>query len=66
MRPFPKRETPMPVIVLFRWLIFRIMFGAGGSNAWGCRLKWYSTLLSLETQPLMALSRWFHFAPFYF
>jgi hypothetical protein len=29
MRPFPKRAPPMPVIVLFRWLIFRIMLGAG-------------------------------------
>src|SRR5579875_165967 len=29
MRPFPKRETPFPIIILFRWLIFRIMLGAG-------------------------------------
>src|SRR6201999_2372521 len=29
MRPFPRRETPMPIILLFRWLIFRIMLGSG-------------------------------------
>src|SRR3984957_14150979 len=28
-RPFPRREPPFPVIILFRWLICRIMFGAG-------------------------------------
>src|SRR6478752_7166207 len=28
-RPFPKRAPPMPIIVLFRWLIFRIMLGSG-------------------------------------
>ena len=28
-RPFPKREPPTPIIVLFRWLICRIMLGAG-------------------------------------
>ena len=27
-RPFPKREPPLVMIWLFRWLIFRIMFGA--------------------------------------
>jgi hypothetical protein len=26
-RPFPKYAPPMPVIILFRWLIFRIMLG---------------------------------------
>src|SRR5690349_12552295 len=24
MRPFPKRPPPIPIIVLFRWLVFRI------------------------------------------
>src|SRR5207245_8148416 len=28
-RPFPRYEPPVPVIVLFRWLTFRIMLGAG-------------------------------------
>src|SRR5207245_2218664 len=39
MRPFPLREPPLPIIILFRWLIFRIMLGAGlikirGDEAW--------------------------------
>ena len=66
MRPFPKRETPMPIIILFRWLIFRIMFGAGmikirGDEVWrnGTALYYH-----FETQPLAGpLSRWFHFLP---
>lgn len=66
MRPFPKRATPMPVIGLFRWLIFRIMFGAGmikwrGDAVWrnGTALYYH-----FETQPLAGpLSRWFHFLP---
>ena len=66
MRPFPKRPPPMPVIGLFRWLIFRIMFGAGmikirGDEVWrnGTALYYH-----FETQPLAGpLSRWFHFLP---
>lgn len=66
MRPFPKRAPPMPVIGLFRWLIFRIMFGAGmikwrGDAVWrnGTALYYH-----FETQPLAGpLSRWFHFLP---
>ena len=66
MRPFPKRATPMPVIILFRWLVFRIMFGAGmikwrGDAVWrnGTALYYH-----FETQPLAGpLSRWFHFLP---
>ena len=66
MRPFPKRAPPMPVIVLFRWLTFRIMFGAGmikirGDEVWrnGTALYYH-----FETQPLAGpLSRWFHFLP---
>jgi len=65
-RPFPKRAPPMPVIILFRWLIFRIMFGAGliklrGDEVWrnGTALYYH-----FETQPLPGpLSRWFHFLP---
>ncbi len=39
MRPFPRRAPPVPVIVLFRWLIFRIMLGSGmikirGDDVW--------------------------------
>ncbi len=66
MGPFPKRAPPMLVIGLFRWLIFRIMLGAGmiklrGDEAWrnGTALYYH-----FETQPLPGpLSRWFHFLP---
>ena len=66
MRPFPKRAPPMPVIGLFRWLIFRIMLGAGmikirGDEVWrnGTALYYH-----FETQPMPGpLSRWFHFLP---
>lgn len=66
MRPFPKRPAPLPIIVLFRWLIFRIMIGAGliklrGDEIWrrGTALYYH-----FETQPIPGpLSRWFHFLP---
>ena len=66
MRPFPRRETPMPIIILFRWLIFRLMLGAGlikirGDEIWrnGTALYYH-----FETQPIPGpLSRWFHFLP---
>ena len=66
LRPFPKRPTPLPIIVLFRWLIFRIMVGAGliklrGDEIWrnGTALYYH-----FETQPIPGpLSRWFHFLP---
>ena len=65
-RPFPKREPPLLVIILFRWLICRIMFGAGliklrGDEVWrnGTALYYH-----FETQPMPGpLSRWFHFLP---
>lgn len=52
--------------MLFRWLIFRIMFGAGmiklrGDEVWrnGTALYYH-----FETQPMPGpLSRWFHFLP---
>lgn len=66
MRPFPKRPPPLPVIVLFRWLAFRIMLGAGliklrGDDLWrnGTALYYH-----FETQPIPGpLSRMFHFLP---
>ena len=66
LRPFPKRGPPILIIGLFRWLIFRIMLGAGlikirGDEAWrnGTALYYH-----FETQPLAGpLSRWFHFLP---
>lgn len=66
MRPFPKHAPPVLIILLFRWLIFRIMMGAGliklrGDEMWrnGTALYYH-----FETQPLPGpLSRWFHFLP---
>ena len=66
MRPFPKRETPFTIIVLFRWLILRIMLGAGliklrGDEVWR---KGTALFYHFETQPLPGpLSRWFNFLP---
>jgi hypothetical protein len=66
MRPFPKHAPPIAIIILFRWLIFRIMLGAGmikfrGDATWrnATALYYY-----FETQPIPGpLSRWFHFLP---
>lgn len=66
MRAFPKRSPPMPIIILFRCLTFRIMLGAGlikvrGDEVWrnGTALYYH-----FQTQPLPGpLSRWFHFFP---
>ena len=66
LRPFPKRPPPLFIIILFRWLIFRIMFGAGlikfrGDATWrnATALYYY-----FETQPIPGpLTRWFHFLP---
>lgn len=66
MRPFPKRETPLPIIILFRWLICRIMLGAGLIKLRGDKIWRNGTALyyHFETQPLPGpLSRWFHFLP---
>ncbi|HEY1794029.1 MAG TPA: lipase maturation factor family protein [Opitutaceae bacterium] len=65
-RPFPRRAPPVAVIWLMRWLVFRVMFGAGlikirGDPAWRnlTALRYY-----FETQPIPnPLSRWFHFLP---
>ena len=66
MRPFPKRPPPMIIIILFRWLIFRIMLGSGL-----IKLRWdvnwrngTALYYHFETQPIPGpLSRWFHFLP---
>lgn len=66
LRPFPKYEPPFAVIVLFRWLIFRIMFGAGLIKLRGDTIWKNATALyyHFETQPIPGpLSRWFHFLP---
>jgi hypothetical protein len=66
MRPFPKRPPPFPIIVLFRWLVCRIMLGAGLIKFRGDEIWRNSTALyyHFETQPLPGpFSRWFHFLP---
>lgn len=66
LRPFPRRAPPMLVIVLFRWLIFRIMLGAGLIKIrWDSAWRDASALqYHFETQPIPGpLSRWFHFLP---
>lgn len=66
MRPFPRTAPPMQIIILFRWLIFRIMLGAGlikirGDVNWRIGTALYH---HFETQPIPGpLSRWFHFLP---
>jgi Lipase maturation factor len=65
-RAFPRREPPAVIIWLFRWLIFRIMLGAGlikirGDTVWRDLTALY---YHFETQPIPnPLSRWFHFLP---
>jgi hypothetical protein len=68
-RPFPRRPPPFVAILLFRWLAFRIMLGAGlikirGDQCWRdltCLVHHY------ETQPIPnPLSRTYHFMPLWF
>jgi hypothetical protein len=66
LRPFPRYAPPLPIIILFRWLIFRIMLGAGLIKIRGDEIWRNSTALfyHFETQPIPGpLSRWFHFLP---
>ncbi|MFI5157105.1 MAG: lipase maturation factor family protein, partial [Chitinophagales bacterium] len=66
MRPIPNHPPPLPIIGLFRWLIFRIMLGAGlikirWDEGWR---NWTALYYHFETQPIPGpLSRWFHFMP---
>ena len=65
-RPFPRRRPPPVVILLFRWLIFRIMVGAGmikirGDQCWRDLTCLY---YHYETQPNPnPFSRVLHFEP---
>lgn len=69
-RPFPRRAPPILIIWLFRWLIFRIMLGAGlikwrGDSCWRELTALY---YHYETQPvpnplgplLHFMPKWFH------
>jgi Lipase maturation factor len=65
-RPFPRRPPPVVVVWLFRWLVFRIMLGAGLIKLRGDPCWRDLTCLDFhyETQPLPnPLSRAFHFLP---
>jgi hypothetical protein len=68
-RPFGRRAPPKLVIWLFRWLIFRIMLGAGliklrGDPCWRDLTCLY---YHYETQPIPnPLSWWLHFRPHWF
>jgi hypothetical protein len=65
-RPFPSRASPVVVIWLFRWLIFRVMLGAGLIKIRGdpCWRDLTALFYYFETQPIPnPLSRLFHFLP---
>lgn len=68
-RPFPRRPPPVLVFWLYRWLIWRIMLGAGliklrGDACWRDLTALY---YHYETQPIPnPFSRWLHFAPRWF
>lgn len=69
LRPFPKHAPPIVVFWLYRWLIFRIMLGAGliklrGDPCWRDLTCLY---YHYETQPIPnPISYWLHFRPHWF
>ena len=68
-RPFPSRPPPTVVIWLFRWLIFRIMLGAGLVKLRGdpCWRDFTCLYYHYETQPIPNPLSWYaHFAPRWF
>jgi Lipase maturation factor len=65
-RPFPRRAPPLIVIWLLRWLILRIMLGAGLIKLRGDPCWRDLTCLDyhFETQPIPSpLTPWFHALP---
>ena len=68
-RPFPRHAPPVVVFWLYRWLIFRIMLGAGlikirGDACWRDLTCLY---YHYETQPIPnPVSWWLHFRPHWF
>lgn len=68
-RPFSRRAPPVVVIWIYRWLIFRIMLGAGLIKLRGdvCWRDLTALVYHYETQPVPnPLSRLLHFAPVWF
>ena len=68
-RPFPRRAPPTVVIWLLRWLVFRIMVGAGLIKLRGDACWRNLTCLDYhyETQPIPNPLSWYaHFAPRWF
>ena len=68
-RPFPRTRPPAVVLMLFRWLAFRIMIGAGLIKLRGDPCWRNLTCLDYhyETQPIPnPLSRALHFMPRWF
>ncbi len=68
-RPFPRRAPPVVVVWLYRWLIFRIMLGAGLIKIRGdaCWRDLTCLFYHYETQPIPnPLSWWLHFRPEWF
>jgi len=65
-RPFPRRPAPLPVVWLLRWLIVRIMLGAGLIKLRGdpCWRDLTCLDFHFETQPIPSpLTPAFHFLP---
>ncbi len=65
-RPFPSRAPPVVVVWLYRWLIFRVMLGAGLIKLRGDPCWHELTCLDFhfETQPVPSpLTPFFHFLP---
>src|SRR5205823_4399838 len=68
-RPFPRQPPPVAVIWCFRWLVFRIMVGAGLIKLRGdpCWRNLTCLYYHYETQPIPnPLSRRLHFMPRWF
>ena len=68
-RPFPRHPPPTPVVWCLRWLVFRIMLGAGLIKLRGdpCWRNFTCLYYHYETQPIPnPLSRRLHFMPHWF
>lgn len=69
VRPLARAEAPHAVIWLYRWLTFRVMFGAGLIKLRGdaCWRELTCLATHYETQPIPSpLSPWLHHRPLWF